>query len=176
MTNYWIFPTAMGEACIVAGEKGIQRLLLPGWDREKIKDYIFDQHEGATPGAKPGPENVKEAINFVKNFLEGAVGKNRAVLDLSDLREFQKKVLAVVARIEPGQTQSYAWVAEQAGSKKAVRAAAQAVARNPLPLFIPCHRVIGKDGSLTGFSAPSGLKLKKYLLDMERKFGKKKVV
>jgi methylated-DNA-[protein]-cysteine S-methyltransferase len=173
MINYWIFPTARGDACIIAGAKGVKRLLLPGWDKDKIKDYIFDQFEDATPGSNPAPKKIKEAMNFVKNYLEGEAGKIPVELDLSDLREFQKKVLAAVSGIDSGQTRCYAWVAEQVGNPKAVRASAQAIARNPLPLFIPCHRVIGKDGSLTGFSAPSGLKLKKHLLELEKRTGRK---
>lgn len=173
MNGYWIFQTAMGDACMVSGDKGLKHLLLPGWDREKMADFVVDRFPEAAPGAKPAPEKIREAITFVQGCLEGTVKKPFAQLDLSGLREFQKQVLQITCKIEPGQTRSYAWAAEQVGNKKAVRAVAQALARNPLPLFIPCHRVIGKDGSLKGFSAPSGIKLKKYLLDLERKAGGK---
>jgi O-6-methylguanine DNA methyltransferase len=70
-------------------------------------------------------------------------------------------------RIPPGETRSYAWLAAAAGRPRAVRAAGQAMARNPWALIIPCHRVIGSDGGLHGYGA-GGLKVKARLLEMER--------
>jgi O-6-methylguanine DNA methyltransferase len=172
MLDYWIFATSLGEACLVAGEKGIRRLILPGWDREKILEHVSDLYPKARPGNNPSA-NVQAAMEFVKKCFYGADLKIPCALDLSELREFQKQVLEIVSRIPRGQTRSYAWVAEQLKNPKAVRAVAQALARNPLPLFIPCHRVLGKDGSLKGFSAPQGLHMKKFLLDLEQRSAKK---
>ena len=78
--------------------------------------------------------------------------------------EFQRRVWSVVAGIPCGETRSYSWVAERAGGSP--RAVGQALARNPFPFIIPCHRVVGKDGSLTGYAG--GLELKRRLLEMER--------
>ncbi len=78
--------------------------------------------------------------------------------------EYQRRVWSVVASIPCGETRSYSWVAERAGGSP--RAVGQALARNPFPLIIPCHRVVGKDGSLTGYAG--GLELKRRLLEMER--------
>ena len=70
-------------------------------------------------------------------------------------------------RCQPaGETQTYLWLAEKAGSPKAVRAAGQAMARNRVPLIIPCHRVIGRDGGLHGFAGP-GIGMKARLLELE---------
>jgi len=170
MIHYWIFPTILGDACIVASKKGICQLILPGWSREKILNYVKDNYSGAKPGQEPAPTAIKNAIEFVANYFLRKKQKYRAKLDLSSLSEFQKQVFSVVSRIKPGETRSYSWVAIQVGKPNATRAVAQALAHNPVPLFIPCHRVIGKDGSARGFSAPGGVTLKKYLLKLETEF------
>jgi methylated-DNA-[protein]-cysteine S-methyltransferase len=74
-------------------------------------------------------------------------------------------VLETVRSIPHGEVRSYGWVARQIGKPKAARAVGQALAANPMPLVVPCHRVIGSDGSLTGFTG--GLKMKKRLLELE---------
>ncbi|MCD5397397.1 MGMT family protein [candidate division NPL-UPA2 bacterium] len=86
-------------------------------------------------------------------------------IDLSGYTPFQRKVWEVVRNIPRGETRSYKWVAEKAGHPRAVRAAGQALKKNPLPGIIPCHRVICSDGSLGGFS--QGLKKKRELLHAE---------
>ena len=80
---------------------------------------------------------------------------------------FQAIVLEALQRIPYGHTRSYSDIAQAIGKPKAVRAVGAANARNPLPVVIPCHRVIGKDGSLTGFGG--GLPTKRYLLNLERR-------
>ncbi len=80
---------------------------------------------------------------------------------------FQLEVLSALMEIPYGETRSYAEIAVQIGRPKAVRAVGAANGRNPLPIVIPCHRVIGKNGSLTGFGG--GLPLKQKLLELERR-------
>jgi methylated-DNA-[protein]-cysteine S-methyltransferase len=80
--------------------------------------------------------------------------------------EFQKKVWAAMCRIPHGEVKSYGDLAGELGS--APRAVGGACARNPIPIFIPCHRVVGADGALTGYSGADGLATKDYLLDHER--------
>jgi methylated-DNA-[protein]-cysteine S-methyltransferase len=79
--------------------------------------------------------------------------------------EFQKKVWTALCSIPYGQTISYKELAERIGNPKAVRAVGAANGANPIPIIVPCHRVIGSDGSLTGFGG--GLPLKKRLLELE---------
>lgn len=86
--------------------------------------------------------------------------------DLSGLRPFSKRVLTAIRSIPPGQTWTYGQTAAAAGSPKGARAAGQALHNNPVALFAPCHRIIGADGSLTGFG--SGLATKQALLELER--------
>ncbi len=86
-------------------------------------------------------------------------------LDFSGLTEFQREVLEVTSRIPPGETMTYGQLAERLGRPKAARAVGQALGKNPFPLIIPCHRVVGAR-SIGGYS--SGVDLKRRLLDVER--------
>jgi len=89
-------------------------------------------------------------------------------LDRSRLTPFQEKVLNIVAGIPRGQVLSYAQVAQRAGNPKAARAVGAALRANPWPVLIPCHRVIGTSGALTGFTAPGGLVAKRRMLELEQ--------
>lgn len=91
-------------------------------------------------------------------------------LALSHCSEFTRMVLERCRTIPYGQTVTYRQLAADVGRPKAIRAVAQALARNPIPILIPCHRVIGSDGSLRGFSAGGGVNTKKTLLLMEHDF------
>ncbi len=92
-----------------------------------------------------------------------------SLLDVDDKTEFTRKVLYACFQIPPGKTRSYKELAEQAGSPLACRAVGRVMATNSIPLFIPCHRVLGSGKSLGGFSAPGGLSTKQWLLDRERR-------
>ncbi len=87
-------------------------------------------------------------------------------MDLSSGTSFQQKVWRALTKIPRGQTRSYAWVARQIGKPKAVRAVGAACGANPVPVIVPCHRVIASDGSFGGFGG--GLPMKRQLLRLER--------
>lgn len=86
------------------------------------------------------------------------------------LTAFQSRVIEIVQSIPPGQTMTYGQVAALAGSPGAARAVGQVMATNPVPLVIPCHRVVGSSGQLGGFSAPGGIATKQTLLTQEATF------
>ena len=88
-------------------------------------------------------------------------------LDLAVLTAFQLRVLSLVAQIPRGQVQTYGQIARTLGQPQAARAVGSALRANPWPILIPCHRVIGASGHLTGFTAPGGLDAKKRLLTLE---------
>ncbi len=90
-------------------------------------------------------------------------------LILDGFSSFGKSVLITCREIEMGQTITYGKLAKKAGRSNASRAVGSTLAKNPLPLIIPCHRIIRSDGKLGGFSAPGGITLKKKMLELERK-------
>ncbi len=102
----------------------------------------------------------------LRAYLSGKPVRFRFRLAPDTGTAFQRKVWRILLKIPRGQTRSYAWVARQIGRPKAVRAVANACGANPVPILIPCHRVIASDGSLGGFGG--GLVMKKKLLALER--------
>ena len=84
------------------------------------------------------------------------------------MTEFQKSVLSICRKVGYGKTVSYSYLAERVGKPRAIRAAASAIAANPVPLIIPCHRILCKDGKLGGFSAIGGVTTKSRLLRLEQ--------
>jgi len=105
------------------------------------------------------------AEDLRRYFAGDAVDLRGYPVDLSELPPFFRRALLAACSIPYGQTKSYGWVAARAGSPTAARAAGQAMARNPIPLVIPCHRVLGAAGALTGFGG--GLATKRALLELE---------
>lgn len=112
-----------------------------------------------------------DALAAFDRYFAGDTGALDAIpLDLSGASPFFGAAWAACRSIPPGETRSYQWLAEAAGSPKASRAAGQAMARNPFPLIIPCHRVVGSSGGLHGYGA-GGIGVKARLLEMERSRG-----
>lgn len=107
----------------------------------------------------------KEVEQLLRRYFRGEQVKFPMPLDLSDLPPFTRRVLEETRRIPYGKLASYAMIAGRSGLQNAARAVGQALHRNPIPLIIPCHRVIRKDGSLGGFGM--GLDMKVRLLSLE---------
>lgn len=112
---------------------------------------------------------LKELNGYFKGIDSGFTQK----ISLLKGTEFEKKVWSCLAQIPFGETRTYKWVAEKIGSPSAVRAVGRALSRNPLPIILPCHRVIESNGSIGGYS--SGIDIKRRLLEMEyyAKIGRK---
>ena len=111
------------------------------------------------------PHRFDSLMERLKAYFSGCRTSFPDKLDLSRATHFQREVWEITRLIPYGETRSYAWVAEQIKKPKAVRAVGQALARNPLPIIIPCHRVRASDGDLGGFSG--GIEVKRYLLSLE---------
>lgn len=108
---------------------------------------------------------LEETEAQLKAYFAGELEKFSLPLDFAGT-EFQKKVWKALLTIPFGQTRSYQQIAQQIGHPKAVRAVGAANGKNPISIVVPCHRVIGANGKLTGFAG--GLPIKKYLLDIEQ--------
>jgi len=163
MMKYTIFETEWGYFGLAGTEKGIFHSWLPG---EKVERRIL----GVYPEARYDKQLFKKVQWLVSAYFRGdCVNFNRDIpIVLEDgLGGFARRALLACRRIRYGQTISYGELAEKAGTIGAARAAGNALAANPLGLIIPCHRVICADGSLGGFSAMGGVKLKKRMLALE---------
>ncbi len=112
-------------------------------------------------------DKTAEAMRQVKEYLDGQRTKFDLPLDISRLSEFQRRVLTTALKIPRGQYRTYHDVAKAIGKPQAARAVGQALGHNPVPIVIPCHRVLGSDGSLHGYSGGGGLKTKAWLLQLE---------
>ena len=144
----------------------IGALLLAG-DADGLHIIGFPEGKGRVT---PGPDWVRDddAFGDARDQLTEYFTGDRTAFDLKlapNGTPFQLSVLNELQRIPYGETRSYQDIADSVGRPKAVRAVGAANGRNPLPIVIPCHRVVGKNGSLTGFGG--GLPAKRYLLALE---------
>jgi O-6-methylguanine DNA methyltransferase len=111
---------------------------------------------------------VRHVLDELREYFMGDRQQFSFVPDLSGCTAFQQRVLAAAARIPYGQTRTYGWLARNVRNPAAARAVGQAMARNPVPIIVPCHRVIGSDGGLCGFGGGERrLDLKRTLLEIE---------
>jgi methylated-DNA-[protein]-cysteine S-methyltransferase len=181
-----IFKTKWGWFGLAATENGVLKTCLPLKSRSAVEKEMVKvgrmgigcSHQSSLKGwyyEEPAfPKWLKPLEEAVKAYFEGTYSTilNEVPVDLSTVNPFSRAVLAVCRQISCGQTVTYAQLAKMADKPKAIRAVATAVANNPIPLIIPCHRVIRSDGGLGGFSAPGGIKTKKRLLDLENRISK----
>ena len=113
------------------------------------------------------PKRLAPALQQLDEYLRGERKAFHLPIDWSHLRPFQIQVLQIVYAIPYGQTRSYGEIAFEIGKPRAARAVGRANATNPMPIVIPCHRVIGSDGKLQGYGGGEGLPTKKWLLKLE---------
>lgn len=121
------------------------------------------------PPDEPARSRWKESAH--KELAAYFVGRGTCFstrCDLSGLSPFTRAVLRITAKIPYGEVRSYEWVARKLGKPRAVRAVGNALARNPIPIIIPCHRIVRSDGTIGGFAL--GTAWKRRLLALERKF------
>jgi len=165
--NYLIFNTPLGWMGILGSGKGLRELVLPQPSPEQalylLSEFALKCHTQTLSEAEPNYFGVLP--EKIKHYLGGKPVSFPDKLDLSLASPFQKGVWGVTQSIPYGETRTYAWVAGKIGMPKAARAVGQALARNPLSIIIPCHRVICSDGSLGGFS--DGKLWKQRLLETE---------
>ncbi len=112
-------------------------------------------------------DRAAEALQQVQEYLDGRRTKFDLPLDMSAMSEFQRRVLNIALKIPRGKFLTYHDVAKALGMPKAARAVGQALGHNPVPIVIPCHRVLGSDGSLHGYSGGGGIQTKAWLLRLE---------
>jgi methylated-DNA-[protein]-cysteine S-methyltransferase len=156
-----VFETPWGWVGLAAGAKGLVRVVLPGPRRRPDLDCL------AGRGRAPAPARAiaARAEREVREYLAGRRRTFSVPVDLDGLPPFQRKVLLAERRVPYGRTITYGALAAKVGRPRAARAVGQALAHNPVPLVVPCHRVIAAGGGLGGFGG--GLALKRRLLALE---------
>jgi methylated-DNA-[protein]-cysteine S-methyltransferase len=167
MHRYLIFETAYGFCGIAWNDAGITRFQLPTRSRDAAERALLRRVPGAEPGT-PTPRVVK-AVDAVKCYFQGEETDFSGVaLDLSDQDAFFKQIYAAARQIGWGRTTTYGALAKKLGAgPEAARDVGQAMAKNPVALIIPCHRVLAAGGKVGGFSAPGGAAAKIRMLELE---------
>lgn len=155
--------TAYGWVGVAWSKKGLVALTLPQRDEAEALGQLPEVlviHPQAADGLE-----IEALADKLCRYFDGQPVTFDEPLDPSIGTDFQRRVWAITRVIPRGQVRTYGEIAQEAGSPGAARAVGQAMARNPWPIIVPCHRVVGSDGSLTGFGG--GLDMKRKMLVME---------
>jgi methylated-DNA-[protein]-cysteine S-methyltransferase len=157
---YAIFKTKAGWVGILGSTAGLRRTTLPQPSKENaiIALEIAD--------ARHNNRFFQDLMHRIKQYFTGHHVDFPDRLDISKATPFQRAVWQAARKIPYGETRRYAWIASKTGKPGAARAAGQALGRNPLPIIVPCHRVIYSNGNLGGFTG--GMAVKKRLLVLEK--------
>jgi methylated-DNA-[protein]-cysteine S-methyltransferase len=162
MTNgLFAFDTQLGTCAVRWTEQGIASVRLPS------------SRTAGLPRLEDGvavPDAIRAAIEAIVEVMSGRSRDLRFVaLDERGVDSFRRRVYAATRRVPAGSTATYGEIARTLGRSdpEAAREVGAALARNPFPIVVPCHRVLGANGRLTGFSAPGGLETKRRMLELE---------
>ena len=154
--------TELGDIYVAYGPRGI-RFVAPAESPEAFAT-AYSRRFGATPNSDDAPPErlLRDVVGALSGDRRAA---NRLPLDLEPLSEFDRAVLLKALEIPRGEVRTYGWVAREIGRPTAARAVGRALGANPIPFLIPCHRVVGSGGSLTGYAF--GLPMKRRVLALE---------
>lgn len=165
-TGFAIFETPIGPCGITWNARGITGLQLPEASAAGTRVRLRRRWSGAEESTPP--PGVQRAIGRVLALLEGkAVDLGDIPLDLEGAPDFHRKIYEVARTIPAGQTMTYGDIAKRLGVPHESREVGQALGRNPVAIIVPCHRVLGADGKMGGFSANGGVTTKRRILEIE---------
>lgn len=164
--GFALFETAIGCCGIVWSARGIAGVQLPEKSEQATRSRVLRRFPAAREIVPPA--DVQRAIADIGRLLRGEPAElEHVALDSERVPEFNRRVYEVVRTIRPGAALSYGEIAERLGDRNLAREVAQALARNPFPIIVPCHRVLAAGGKMGGFSAPGGVRTKLRLLSIE---------
>lgn len=164
--GFTLFDTAIGTCAIAWGERGIMAAQLPDKDDTQIRARMRKRFPNA-PESEP-PTEMRRAIDGIVALMRGEKRDLLEVtLDMDGIPDFHRRVYEVARAIPPGQTLTYGEVAEKLNAPGAARAVGQALGANPIPIIVPCHRILAASGKTGGFSAPGGATTKMRMLTIE---------
>jgi methylated-DNA-[protein]-cysteine S-methyltransferase len=165
IAHYCLFDTAIGACGVAWSRHGVTRLQLPEADASATEKRLS---ASAARASQAAPAEIDQLIAHIQCYMTGrSVDFAAVAVDLTDVEPFGRKIYEAARAISWGQTVSYGELARQTGSPGAARAVGQALSRNPVPIVIPCHRVLAKGHRVGGFSAHGGTFTKERLLALE---------
>lgn len=159
---YTSVDSPFGPLLLAQTKRGLVRVGLPNQDSEVL---LADLSERVSPRVLEAPAELDEVRRELDLYFEGKLDRFDLPLDWRLSGGFRQRVLRAINRIPYGQTRSYTEMARKAGNERAVRAAGTACGSNPIPLVVPCHRVLRTGGALGGYGG--GLPMKQALLELE---------
>jgi methylated-DNA-[protein]-cysteine S-methyltransferase len=159
---YTMSDSPFGPLLLAATPRGLVKLSLPGHDPEET---LEDLAARISPRVLEAPARLDEARRELDLYFEGKLTEFDLPLDWQLSKDFRRRALRAIDRIPYGKTRSYTEIARSAGNVRAVRAAGTACGANPIPIVVPCHRVLRTSGALGGYGG--GLPMKEALLELE---------
>lgn len=159
---YTTTDSPFGALLLAQTRRGLVRVGLPNQDADEL---LVDLAERVSPRVLEAPAELDETRRELDLYFEGKLDSFDLPLDWQLSSGFRRRVLRAIDRIPYGQTRSYTEMARKAGNERAVRAAGTACGSNPIPLVVPCHRVLRTGGALGGYGG--GLPMKQSLLELE---------
>lgn len=156
------FDSRIGRIYVASTDRGVCKISVPRENRKDFFDWLAEHFE--TDAVRDNRSKNKEVIDQLTRYFNGKLAKFTCPVDLIGT-PFQIRIWKDLARIPYGTTVTYKHLAKRAGVPKAFQAVGRANGANPLPIIIPCHRVLGSDGSMVGYSY--GVKTKEFLLRLE---------
>lgn len=156
--------TLLGDIWVAVSEGGLLAVEFP-CTLEAFSAAMEKRHAAQVVFS---PEQTAEATHQLREYAAGRLKQFTLPVDWSALKEFQRNVLQRTCEIPYGEVRTYKELALQLGNPRAARAVGRAQAANPMPIVIPCHRVVGSDQKLHGYGAGEGIATKEWLLRMER--------
>ena len=162
--RYALIDTDLGAFGLAWTDGGLARVALPGRDRARTEIWI--SREPAEPGY---PERALAQLpEMIRDYVAGERADfSQIPVDLSEVPEFNRRVYAELAKVGYGETTTYGAIAKSLGDLTLSRAVGHALGANPIPLIIPCHRVLATGGRTGGFSSPGGVSAKMRMLAIE---------
>ncbi len=162
--KYATFEADIGRFLVVRGDHGLRAVRFS--EELDVERELSQLTRDGRVLAVEGRIALRRVIDDIRDYLKARQPKFDHELELDDLTDFSTRVLDIVNTIPYGTLRSYKWVAKQVGSPRATRPVGQTLARNPLPIVIPCHRVVNSDGTLGGYSG-GGTDMKRRLIEIE---------
>jgi len=159
---YTMSDSPFGPLLLAATPQGLVKLSLPGHDPEQA---LEDLAARISPRVIEAPARLDQTRRELDLYFEGKLTEFGLPLDWQLSRDFRRRALRAIDRIPYGKTRSYTEIARSAGNERAVRAAGTACGANPIPIVVPCHRVLRTSGALGGYGG--GLPMKEALLKLE---------